>query len=395
MKRTKEVQVMAHSSTILNLVLRHLPKSEFERFVQEHRGDHRVRKLSCWQLFVCHIYAQLSGTASLRDLELALGSMPNSLYHLGLDSFSRSTIADANTKRPAIIFEQMFNSLVKRVNSVAPGHGFKFKNPLYSLDSTTVSLCLSLFKWAKFRTRKGALKIHLMIDHRGHLPSAAVITNGKKSDIKTARSLRFEPDSIVVVDRGYIDYCWLHRLTCQDIWWVTRLKKNVNYQIIKRHKVEGNPGVTSDWTIRITGAKADSIPIELRRVRYVDPKTGKAYEFLTNIFHLSAKEIADIYKARWDIELFFKWIKQNLKVKSFFGTSENAVRIQIWSALCVYLMLAYLKFISNSRFSLTNLLIRIRTNIMVKIRLAMVLYKKPHQTHPINIEHQLILAFGG
>ena len=166
----------------------------------------------------------------------------------------------------------------------------------------------------------------------GHLPSAAVITNGKKSDIKTARSLRFEPDSI---------------------------------------------------------------PIELRRVRYVDPKTGKAYEFLTNIFHLSAKEIADIYKARWDIELFFKWIKQNLKVKSFFGTSENAVRIQIWSALCVYLMLAYLKFISNSRFSLTNLLIRIRTNIMAKIRLAMVLYEKPHQTHPINIEHQLTLAFGG
>ena len=158
---------MAHCSTILNQVLRHLPKSEFERFVQEHRGDHRVRTLSCWQLFVCHIYAQLSGTASLRDLELALGSMPNSLYHLGLDSFSRSTIADANAKRPAIIFEQMFNSLVKRVNSVAPGHGFKFKNPLYSLDSTTVSLCLSLFKWAKFRTRKGALKIHLMIDHWG------------------------------------------------------------------------------------------------------------------------------------------------------------------------------------------------------------------------------------
>jgi len=197
------------------------------------------------------------------------------------------------------------------------------------------------------------------------------------------------------VDRGYIDYCWLHQLTCQDIWWVTRLKKNINYQIIKRHKVEGNSGVTSDWTIRITGAKADSIPIELRRVRYVDPKTGKAYEFLTNIFHLSAKEIADIYKARWDIELFFKWIKQNLKVKSFFGTSENAVRIQIWSALCVYLMLAYLKFISKSRFSLTNLLIRIRTNIMAKIRLAMVLYEKPHHTYTINIEHQLTLAFGG
>jgi hypothetical protein len=391
--RAKEVQVMAYCNTVLNQIVRHLPRFRFEQFVREYGGDRRVRDFSCWKLFLSQIYAQLSGVDSLRDLETSLRSKARWLYHTGLDKFSRSTMADAGEKRPAAIFEMMFKELVRMVQSKAPGHSFKFKNPLYSLDSSTITLCLSIFSWAKFRTRKGALKLHVLLDHRGHLPSALVITDGKSSDISCARRFRFEPDSILVVDRGYVDYCWLYQLCLQGVWWVTRLKKRMDFQIVERRPVDRNTGVTSDWTIQIMGAKADSIPVPMRRVRYVDRETGKAYEFFTNIFHLSAKEIADIYRARWDIELFFKWIKQNLKIKTFFGTSENAVRIQVWCALCVYLMVAYLKFLSRSPFSMSKLLVRIRANLMDRIGLMMVLYQDEDRTHGAAIEHQLTLTF--
>ena len=384
---------MAHNSTVFNQIVRHLPRSRFERFVREHNGDNRVRRFSCWKLFLCQIFAQLSGVDSLRDLETTLRSKMRSLYHLGLDTFSRSTMADANEKRDARIFESMFNDLVRLVRSVSPGHGFSFKNPLYSLDSSTITLCLSLFEWAKFRTRKGALKIHTLLDHRGHIPSALVITDGKSADITVARRFRFEPDSIVVVDRAYVDYCWLYQLTLQGVWWVTRFKKRMDFRIIERYKVDRSTGVTSDWRIRIRGAKADSIPMDLRRVRYVDPATGKALVFFTNIFHLSAKEIADIYRARWEIELFFKWIKQNLKIKSFFGTSENAVRIQIWCALCVYLLVAYLKFLSRADFSLSKLLVRIRANLMERVHIVRILYQEKTGTPYQSVERQLELPF--
>lgn len=385
---------MAHCSTVFGQIVRHLPRARFEKFVCEGNGDRRVRTFSCWNLFLCQIFAQLSGVDSLRDLETTFRARLRNLYHLGLDKFSRSTMADANEKRDSLIFEKMFNELVKMAQSRAPGHTFRFKNPLYSLDSSTITLCLSMFRWAKFRTRKGALKIHTLLDHRGHLPSALVISDGKGTDIQAARRFHFEPDSILVVDRGYVDYCWLYQLCLQGVWWVTRLKKRMDFQIIERRPVDPGTGVTSDWTIRIRGAKADSIPMLLRRVRYVDRETGKAYEFFTNIFHLSAKEIADIYKARWDIELFFKWIKQNLKIKSFLGTSENAVRIQVWCALCVYLMVAYLKFLSRSPFSLSKLLVRIRANLMERVSVVMVLYQEHSRTHKEEVEEQLSLTFG-
>jgi len=382
---------MAHYNTTLNQIVSHLPRSRFEKFVREHNGDHRIRSFSCWKLFVCHVFAQLSGVDSLRDLETTLRSKLRSFCHLGLDGFSRSTMADANEKRDSVIFEKMFNELTTMAQGRAPGH--KFRNPLYSLDSSTITLCLSMFRWAKFRTRKGALKIHTLLDHRGHLPSALVITDGKGADIKAARQFHFEPDSILVVDRAYVDYCWLYRLCLQGVWWVTRFKNRMRFRIVERFKVDRSTGVTSDWRVRMTGSKADSIPTDLRRIRYVDPDTGKAYLFFTNIFHLSAKEIADIYKARWDIELFFKWIKQNLKIKSFFGTSENAVRIQIWCALCVYLLVAYLKFLSKSPFSLSKLLVRIRANLMDRVNLLMILYQEKSQTCRDKVQHQLMLTF--
>lgn len=384
---------MAHSSTVLNQIVRHLPQGRFQKIVREHNGDRGVRVFKCWHLFVSHMYAQLSGLDSLRDLETALRSKSSALYHLGLEGFARSTMADANERRNPVIFENMFGELVRMATSAAPKHKFKFKNPLYSLDSSTITLCLSMFSWAKFRVRKGALKLHTLLDHRGHLPSALVITDGKCADIRAARRFHFEPDSILVVDRGYIDYCWLYQLALQGVWWVTRIKKGMEFQVLERFPVDRSTGVTSDWRIRIKGAKADSIPTDLRRVRYVDPDTGKAYVFITNIFHLTAKEIADIYKARWDIELFFKWIKQNLKIKSFFGTSENAVKTQIWCALCVYLMVAYLKFLSNSPFSLSKLLVRVRANLMEKVDLVFILYQEQQRTSNQDILCQMELAF--
>ena len=384
---------MAHSSTVLNQIVRYLPQGRFQKIVREHNGDRGVRVFKCWNLFLCHMYAQLSGLDSLRDLETALRSKSSALYHLGLKGFARSTMADANESRNPVIFEEMFGELVKMATSAAPTHTFKFKNPLYSLDSSTITLCLSMFTWAKFRARKGALKLHTLLDHRGHLPSALILTDGKCADITAARRFHFEPDSILVADRAYVDYCWLYQLCLQGVWWVTRIKKGMDFQLIERFPVDRSTGVTSDWRIRIKGAKADSIPTDLRRVRYVDPDTGKAYVFITNIFHLTAKDIADIYKARWDIELFFKWIKQNLKIKSFFGTSENAVKTQIWCALCVYLMVAYLKFLSNSPFSLSKLLVRVRANLMEKIELVFILYQEQQRTRNQDILCQMELAF--
>ncbi len=384
---------MAHSSTVLNQIVRHLPQGRFQKIVQEHNGDRGVRVFKCWNLFLSHMYAQLSGLDSLRDLETALRSKSSVLYHVGLEGFARSTMADANESRNPVIFEKMFGELVKMATSAAPTHKFKFKNPLYSLDSSTITLCLSMFSWAKFRTRKGALKLHTLLDHRGHLPSALILTDGKCADITAARRFYFEPDSILVADRAYVDYCWLYQLCLQGVWWVTRIKKGMDFQLIERFPVDRSTGVTSDWRIRIKGTKADSIPKDLRRVRYVDPETGKAYVFITNIFHLTAKEIADIYKARWDIELFFKWIKQNLKIKSFFSTSENAVKTQIWCALCVYLMVAYLKFLSKSPFSLSKLLVRVRVNLMEKVDLVFILYQEQQPTSNQDILCQMELAF--
>jgi putative transposase len=240
----------------------------------------------------------------------------------------------------------LFGRLLKRCQSTAPRHGFRFKNKLYSLDASTIDLCLSIFPWAKFRATKGAIKLHAAIDHDGYLPSFITVTDGKVHDVKMAPQLSVEKNSIVVFDRGYNDYTWYNTLNTQGIWFVTRLKRNARYQVIDRREVNSSSGLTSDQTIRLTGTKGSECPIELRRIGYRDAETGIHYIFLTNNFKLSAKTIADIYKSRWQIELFFKWIKQNLKIKTFLGTSKNAVMTQIWIALCVYLILSYLKFTS-------------------------------------------------
>ena len=269
-----------------------------------------------------------------------------------------------------------------------------FDSPIQCIPWTQVQidLCLSLFPWAKFRTTKGAVKLHVDLNHQGLLPEFAHITDGKTTDIEIARQQVFAKGSIVVIDRGYADYSWFNSLNEKGVFFVTRLKRNAKYKIIQRHKVNKSTGLTSDQTIVFTNyyAKRDC-PIKLRRVGYRDPETGKHYVFLTNHFKLSANTIAQIYKARWRIELFFKWIKQNLKIKSFLGTSKNAVMTQIWIALCMYLLLAYLKYQSKLTKSLQQLLRLLQLNLFEKRELIQLLTGEPPDKQITN-PNQLVLC---
>ena len=306
----------------------------------------------------------MSGRCSLRDIVANLATHPHKLYHLGVGSVTRSSLARVNEEQPYRLYERMFERVLARCQSSAPGHRFRFKSKLYSLDASTVDLCLSMIPWAKFKQTKGAVKLHIGIDHAGYLPTFVRITDGKTSDIEAARALELPRGSIVVADRAYVDFAWLKHLKTQSISLVTRMKKGIRYAVRDRRAVKPRQGITCDQIIVLTsthGAKRH--PGALRRIGYRDAETGKHYVFLTNNFDLSAKTIADIYKARWQIELFFKWIKQHLKVKSFVGTSRNAVLTQLWIAMCVYLLLSYIKFVNRLNWSLHEILRVLQLNL--------------------------------
>jgi hypothetical protein len=304
------------------------------------------------------LYAQARGIKSLRDIHNSLMHYQRRWYHIGLQSVARSTLSDANAKRSAEIFKGIFYELLERCQGLAPKHRFTFKNPLYTMDSTVIHLCLSLFPWARFRTRKGALKIHTLLDHSGCLPSFVTVTDGKCHDIRVVQDSTFSfpgllPDSIITVDRAYIDYTWLYTLTKRRVFFVTRAKRNIQYTVTGQHAPSKHKNVIADQKIRLTGFyQTLDYPDSLRLITYYDTEIQKNLIFLTNNFTLSAKTIADLYKARWQIEIFFKWIKQNLKIKTFFGTSENAVMTQIWIAMIYYLLLCFIKFQTKYPYSL-------------------------------------------
>jgi putative transposase len=316
-----------------------------------------------WSQFVSLGLAQLAGRASLRDVVSNLKAQAGKLYHLGCGDVNRSSLARVNEQQPHELYEALFGKLLARCQALTPKHRFRFKNKLYSLDASTIDLCLSVFPWAKFRTTKGAIKLHVGLDHDGYLPTFMQVTDGKVHEVNMARTLNLPKGSIVVFDRGYTDYAWYNHLNENKVYLVTRQKRNACYTVIERHPVPGKSGITSDQTIRLTGTKAEQCPALLRRIGYRDPETGKHYVFLTNAFHLAAKTIAAIYKERWQIELFFKWIKQNLKIKSFLGTSRNAVLTQIWVAMCMYLLLAYIKLMSKLGLGLQQILRLLQLNL--------------------------------
>lgn len=382
---------MAHCNTIFAQILKIVPRHEFETLAKQHHSGRSFRTASRWSQFVSLSLAQLSGRNGLRDIAENISAQTHRLYHLGSTKLTRSNLSRINKDKPYELYEALFGKLLQRCKGLAPGHRFRFKNPLYSLDASTIDLCLSVFPWAKFRTTKGAIKLHVGLNHAGHIPEFAIVTDGKVGDVTAGRTIHFPKGSIVAIDRAYNDYAWYKQLTDKGIFFVTRLKSNAKTRVIERHSVLKNKGLTCDQTIEFTAAlTAKKCPVQLRRIGYRDPLTGKHYIFLTNNFKLAAKTIADIYKARWDVELFFKWIKQNLKIKKFIGTSKNAVMTQIWVALCMFLTLALIKFQSKLKKSMQQIVRLLQLNLFDKRDLlALLRGEQPiAQQIPIN---QLVL----
>jgi hypothetical protein len=368
---------MSESQPVLSQILSLVPRDQFDKLVQKHGGEKRVRSFPCWTQFACLVYAQLSRQTSLRDLVIALETKRPFLYHcFGSRDIRRTTLADANEHRSYEIYETLFMKLYQQCLVQAPEHRFRFSNKLYSFDASVVDLCLSVFPWAKFRRTKGAIKLHALLDHDGHIPSFIRVSTGSTHDIKGARQLALEPDSIVTFDRGYVDYQWFYQLHLQRAFFVTRLKRGARFRVIERREPPPLSGVTSDQTIRISGSKPDSIPIPLRRIGYLDPETGHRYYFLTNHFDLSSKTISEIYRARWQVELFFKWIKQHLRIKTFIGTSHNAVMSQVYVAMTTYLLFSYLKFRIRSKLSLYTIAKRIEVSLFDRVSLSSLLVER-------------------
>ena len=362
---------MNYSNTIFNQLLSFLPKYKFNEFVGQHNGDKYIKKMTSWNQFVLLLYAQATGKKSLRDIETGFNMHQNTWHHLGIKTVAKSSISDANNKRSYQIFEKLFYALLEQCKDVTMNKEFKFNNPLYSFDSTTINLCLSIFDWAKYRKEKGALKIHMLLNNRTTIPELLTISDGKKADITAIKEMslssKLRKGSILVFDRAYIDYQWWNKLDEDKIFFVSRTKSNQNIFVIGQHKDKLEKNIIADEIVIFGEYKAmEKYPEQLRRVRYYDPENKKEYTYLTNNFDLTAKQVADIYKDRWQIELFFKWIKQNLKIKTFLGTSQNAVMTQIWIAMIYYLLLAYIKFQTKFKKSLLELTRMIKETIMFR-----------------------------
>lgn len=310
------------------------------------------------------LFGQLAGQDSLRGIEAGLASQPRALYHFGIKPVRRSTLAYANAHRTHELFKKIFDRMLSKCLAVAPRHKFRFKNPLYSLDATTIELCLSLFDWAKFRTTKGAVKLHVKLNHAGYLPTFVAVTTGREHEVKIAPSIPVERGDVVVFDRGFTDFAWYASLMERGIYFVTRLKKKADYRVAERRETNHLKNIYSDQAIEFKGFYTSrKCPDRLRRIRSRDPETRKIVVLLTNQFDWSAQTIAQIYKDRWQIELFFKALKQQLKVKSFVGTSRNALLSQLWIALTAYLLLSFLKFCSRFSWSLYTLSAILPTNL--------------------------------
>jgi hypothetical protein len=372
-------------------MLKLIPRHHFAKLAAEHGTGRKARSFSRWSQLVHLLSMQLTARVSLRDGVSSLNARVRSLYHLGVKPVPRSTFADANHRRPASFFEALFGLMYRRCQPLAPKHKFKFKNQLFSLDATVVRLCLSLFPWASFRRTKGGVKLHALLDHGGYLPAFVAISPAREHEIKKARSLSLPRGSIIVEDLGYTDYARYAQLTAQKIFFVTRQKRNARYEVLTQREVKKKQGLLSDQTIRLTGTKAQDCPVHLRRVVYRDATTGKRYVFLTNNFRLAAKTIADIYQERWQIEIFFRFIKQNLKIKAFIGNSENAVMTQIYSALIVYLLLCYLKFMCNLNVTLQNCIRILQLNLFRTCTLQELF--EPPKLKTDNMSHHKQLTF--
>ncbi len=359
-------------------------RAEFERAVVEHRAERHARGFSCWGQFVAMLFCHLGQAQSLREICGGLAASEGKLRHLGLPGApKRSTLAYANERRPWQVYRSVFYQLLSRCREVAGPHGFRFKNKLLSLDTTLIEFCATAFDWAHYRRTKGAVKLHLLLDHQGLLPSYALITEGRVHESRIAPSLRFEPGTIVVFDRGYTDYAWFAALDAAGVFFVTRMKDNADYGVLERRPVPERGPVQRDQIIFLYKlARKDERDLFLRRVEVWDETQQRTLVFLTNHRGFAASTIAAIYRQRWQIELFFKALKQNLRIKTFVGTSPNALQVQVWTALIALLLLKYLQLRARFGWSLSNLAALLRQQLFV-YRDLFVWIDEPFQPPPL------------
>jgi hypothetical protein len=396
----KEGKTIVQVGSLFNQLLQHFPRNEFAGLVKKHGAEHAAKGFTCWTQFVSMLFCQLGRADSLREICNGLACCVGRLVHLGIAKAPRrSTLSYANEHRPAALFEELFWTASARFREQqalgGKKHKFRFKNKLLSLDSTTISLCLTLFPWAKFRRAKGGVKAHVLLDHDDYLPAYVLLTEASRSDVKLADSFALNPGSIVALDRGYTDYGLFGRWTAAGVYFVTRLKDNAAYEVVEECHLPSNRGVRADQLVRLTGIQAQQdCPCLLRRVVVWDSLNEREIVLLTNLLEFGSTTIAAIYKERWQIELFFKALKQNLTVKTFVGTSENALRIQIWTALLALLLLKWLHHLSKANWSLSNLASMLRLNLFTYRELTKWLHD-PMETPPLPPQsQQFTLTFG-
>lgn len=361
---------MNRFSSIFSQLLQLFPRFEFEQAARHHGAEYHSRGFASWSQFVAMLFCQLGRAHTLREICGGLAGCEGRLKHLGISKApKKSTLAYANEHRPWQLYQTVFHQLLSKCQAAVAQRGgrkrFRFKNKLVSLDTTVIDLCLSLFDWAHFCRTKGAIKLHLLLDHDGYLPTYAVITPGNKSDIKVARRMRFDPGTVLVMDRGYVDYEWFVRLARQSVYFVTRLKDKAAFEVIEDREIPKNRNVLKDQIIFFYSQAEPEDEFFFRLVEVWDEKKQKSITFLTNHLTFGATTISAIYKDRWQVELFFKALKQNLKIKTFLGTSPNAVKTQIWTALIAMLVVRYLQLMSSFGWSLSNLVALLRHQLFV------------------------------
>jgi hypothetical protein len=390
-------------SSIFSQILQLIPRLEFESAVRKHDAERHARGFSSWGQFIAMLFCQLGHAKSLREICGGLAASEGKLRHLGLPTApARSTLAYANEHRPWQLCQTVFEQLLAKCQTLAasqPGtrkkRKFRFKNPLLSLDASVIDLCATMFDWAKFRLTKGAVKLHLLLDHDGYLPSYAVITEGKKHEVRVARQMRFAPGTILVFDRGYTDYEWFANLIQQGVYFVTRLKENADYGVVEKRAVPQGRGVRRDEVIFFYKLAKAGMDAYFRRIEFYDEENDRVLVFLTSHMELAAATIAAVYKERWQIELFFRALKQSLRVKTFVGTSANALKTQLWTALIAMLLVKYLQLKSSFGWSLSNLVALLRQQLFV-YRDLWAWIDDPFQPPPIpaGLPEQLTLQLG-
>ena len=356
---------MSHHNTVFHQLLKPILRQDFERLANQHHHGQKLRSATRWDQFIAMLMSQLSCRQSLRDIQSNLESQQEKLYHLGAKKIARSTLARINEEQPASLYQQLFSNLLKHCENSKIAHKFRFKNPLYSLDASHIDVSLSLCAWAKVHESKASIKLTVGLNHSNTIPEFVALGNGIENDMVQGRSLKFPSGSIVVFDKGYVDYQWFAEMTDEKVSFVTRLRPKTVYQVKSKNKILTCKGILADESIELCSdyAKKRGAPKLLRRIEFYDKAKKRTFEFLTNNFHLAASTIAAIYKDRWKVELFFKAIKQNLKLKAFIGRSRNAILTQIWIALIAYLLVSFAKHLAQEGWTVQRMLIIIQVNL--------------------------------